>query len=256
MTRTMNPQNASLLLEDAKRRARRRTASAGGTMFVVAMTLAVLSTLGAWALQSAALEVRMAGYERQSTQTHYLAEYGVVAATQDARSDTMGTLYSYGIYGTPNGLHSSCLSVPCVNYTSSANPTLNPACGELTGTQLQAMGCWRWEMSGIGPYFSPSNNGNLLDSADGGLTGTPGSLGATNTQGSLSIDLTDFYNAGPIKGSSSSSGLCAYWATVTAYGQTQTINPVTGQTLTTSQTQGTEIARARLEVPGTCPQTN
>ncbi len=72
----------------AKTRAFRRATSAGGTMFVVAMTLAVLSTIGAWALQSAALEVRMAGYERQSTQTHYLAEYGVMAAMQDLSPGT------------------------------------------------------------------------------------------------------------------------------------------------------------------------
>ena len=50
-------------------------------MFVVAMTIAVLGAIGMWAIQSAALEVRMAGFGRQATQTHYLAEYGALAAT-------------------------------------------------------------------------------------------------------------------------------------------------------------------------------
>src|SRR5580704_882781 len=81
-------------LPRAKRRASRRRTSAGGTMFVVAMTLAVLSTIGAWALQSAALEVRMAGYERQNTQTHYLAEYGVLAAMQDLQAPQLKAFLS------------------------------------------------------------------------------------------------------------------------------------------------------------------
>src|SRR5580704_11905586 len=108
-------------LPRAKRRASRRRTSAGGTMFVVAMTLAVLSTVGAWALQSAALEVRMAGYERQSTQTHYLAEYGVMATMQEVSPTTAQGVLPLALCGTNNGTtaqHAACLSVPCLNFTT------------------------------------------------------------------------------------------------------------------------------------------
>ena len=43
-------------------------------MFVVAMTIAVLASVGIYALAAAANEVRTSGNERQNTQTHYLAE--------------------------------------------------------------------------------------------------------------------------------------------------------------------------------------
>ena len=52
-------------------------------MFIVAMTLAVLASVGVYALAAAANEVRTSGNERQNTQTHYLAEYGVLGAAHE-----------------------------------------------------------------------------------------------------------------------------------------------------------------------------
>jgi len=218
-------------------------------MFVVAMTLAVLSTVGAWALQSAALEVRMAGYERQSTQTHYLAEYGLVAATEDVSPTSLPTIFANAINGSTSGTtttHSACLALPCVNFTTTP-VSVNAACTELAGATPPSMGCWRWEMASFGPGFSFPTTQSLLDSADGGLTGTPGSLGATNMQGNISAELTDF---DPVATTGGFSGpMCSYWATLTAYGQTQ----ATGST--TSLGQGSELLRARLgigPIPGGC----
>jgi hypothetical protein len=236
-------------LARAKRRALRRRASSGGTMFVVAMTLAVLSTLGAWALQSAALEVRMAGYERQSTQTHYLAEYGLVAATQDVSPITLPLIFTAAMSGVPSGTttaHAACASLPCVNFTTSP-VTVNSACGELANATLVTMGCWRWEMSTFGPGFSVPTTNSLLDSPDGGTSGVAGSLGATSTQGNISAEMTDFVDTATTGGFSGP--MCSYWGTVSAYGQTLT----TGAT--TNQGQGTEQLRARLQIgpiPGGC----
>jgi hypothetical protein len=52
----------------------------GAIVFIVAMTLAVLASLGLFALVAAAGEVKTAGHERQNLQSHYLSETGVVAA--------------------------------------------------------------------------------------------------------------------------------------------------------------------------------
>ena len=52
-------------------------------MFVVAMTLAVLGSVGVYALAAASNEVRTSGNERQNTQTHYLSEYGVIGITHE-----------------------------------------------------------------------------------------------------------------------------------------------------------------------------
>ena len=67
----------------AKRRAALRRRDEGAVMFIVAMTLAVLASVGVYALAAAATEVRTSGNERQNTQTHYLAEYGVLGAARE-----------------------------------------------------------------------------------------------------------------------------------------------------------------------------
>ncbi len=61
----------------AKRRAALRRHEGGAVMFIVAMMIAVLGSVGVYALAAAATEVRTSGNERQNTQTHYLAEYGI-----------------------------------------------------------------------------------------------------------------------------------------------------------------------------------
>ena len=49
-------------LHQAKRNARRRATQSGAVVFIVAMTLAVLASLGLYALQSASAEVKTSGY--------------------------------------------------------------------------------------------------------------------------------------------------------------------------------------------------
>ena len=229
-------------LFSAKRRALRRRGAAGGTMFVVAMTLAVLSTIGAWALQSAALEVRMAGYERQSTQTHYLAEYGVIAVMQDVSPTGNATqqILNTALCGS-NGTHAACASIPCINFSTSPVSAL-AGCTEITSVLPVAKSCFRWE--------GATSVGAPLDVGDGGLSGVPGSLGATSTIGNISAEITELVDAPPTSGNSTSctqGGMCSYWVTVTSYGQTSTAAGATSQ--------GTEQLRARLAI-GPIPTIN
>jgi hypothetical protein len=207
-------------------------------MFVVAMTLAVLSTIGAWALQSAALEVRMAGYERQSAQTHYLAEYGVIGVMQQVPS-TAGTktTLEQAVAGY-QGTHASCLAVPCVNFTTTPLSVITgTGCGEIaTPLSMAAKSCYRWDGTAGWTAQVP------LDVGDGGVSGVPGSLGATNTVGSIAGEITDIAPAPSMTGNSAGNGLSTYWVTVTSYGQTSTSGS------TTTNSQGTEPARARIQV--------
>ena len=223
----------------AKRRALRRRRSAGGTMFVVAMTLAVLSTIGAWALQSAALEVRMAGYERQSAQTHYLAEYGVIAVMEQLQSNNpqTATVLGYAVTGV-SGVHAACTSVPCINFACPLSVLSGPGCSEITSLSNPAKSCWRWEGTG-GALQVP------LDVGDGGISGVPGSLGATNIQGNIAGEISDIGPASMATGNSSNNGQTTYSVTVTAYGQTST---TAGST-----SRGTEQLRARLQVVSSAP---
>ena len=67
----------------AKRRAALRRREDGAAMFIVAMTLAVLASVGVYALAAAATEVKTSGNERQNTQTHYLSQYGVLGVAHE-----------------------------------------------------------------------------------------------------------------------------------------------------------------------------
>ena len=75
---------ASLL--HTKARQRRRRSQRGAVVFIVAMTIAVLASLGLYALQSASTEVKTSGYGRQNAQSHYLSEYGISAGSVAMRS--------------------------------------------------------------------------------------------------------------------------------------------------------------------------
>src|SRR5262249_41041231 len=101
----------------AKRRAARRRTEDGAAMFVVAMTIAVLASVGVYALAAASTEVKMSGNERQSTQTHYLAEFGVLAAAQFASGNTaMGDLINNTMH--QGATRDTCLSLQYVPSTS------------------------------------------------------------------------------------------------------------------------------------------
>jgi hypothetical protein len=71
-----------MMMNHAKQRAARRAKNAGAIIFIVAMTLAVLASLGLYALSAASNEIRTSGYERQNTETQYLSEYAILGATQ------------------------------------------------------------------------------------------------------------------------------------------------------------------------------
>jgi hypothetical protein len=245
----MSPFLPPLPLPQAKRRALRRRTASGGTMFVVAMTLAVLSTIGAWALQSAALEVRVAGYERQSTQTHYLAEYGVVATMQDVNPSVATVPLGLATCGS-SGTYSACLSIPCLDFTQSPPRS---TCGEIANpVPLVSHSCLRLEgATATTSEFMPSNM-NPLDSSDGGISGTPGSLGPTNVSGNFSAEITEIGPAPPSSGFSqgTQSNAGFYWATLTSFGQTTTAAGAVSQ--------GNEQLRARVEIGpitplGNCP---
>jgi len=70
----------------AKVRSSRRRDEAGAALFIVSMTLAVLASVGIYALAAASNEVRTSGYERQNTQTHYLASYGILGTAHEISS--------------------------------------------------------------------------------------------------------------------------------------------------------------------------
>ena len=142
-------------------------------MFIVAMTIAVLASVGVYALAAAATEVRMSGNERQNTQTHYLAEYGVLGV--GARDDR-----------DQGGL------VPCRLMKNGPGY----ACASAAGRARDRAARTRWRAAASGrrssstgwaePVFERLHRQRAVRAGV-----TPGSFGATPMNGDFFVELTE-----------------------------------------------------------------
>jgi hypothetical protein len=223
----------------AKRRSSRRAREAGAAMFVVAMCVAVLASVGVYALAAAANEVATSGNERQNTQTHYLAEYGVQAAAHAVSGASAQLYFNVMTIPAPGATAlPSCASVPLPNGVTP--PPASLACAQLgsvdlarTWTQPQAT----LPYAGLVPYQS-------------GVS--PGSFGLTPLGGDFFVELTEPTKAPSPAGFDQSSPLCIIQFTATVTGYTQ---PLSSTGAVSYESEGLEVQRARiLGGPIGCPK--
>jgi hypothetical protein len=220
----------------AKRRARARRRQSGAAMFIVAMTLAVLASVGVYALAAAATEIKTSGNERQNTQTHYLAEYGIIGAAHEITATA--AKWHLGIMLSANR-DVSCVALPNVPPSPPSDPMIS-ACRRLGSTELAAL----WTASGatvIVPYggttpFVP--------------TTPPGSFGPVPMGGDFFVELTDPMPA-PRATRYDMNKMCFYQLTVTGTGTTRPVFPNVDPTPQFAA-EGVEVQRARL-VAGPMP---
>jgi hypothetical protein len=218
----------------AKRRAQTRRREGGAAMFIVAMTLAVLASVGIYALAAAASEVRTSGNERQNTQSHYLAEYGVIGA---ASTITAGNAKWYlGVMiSNPD---KRCVALPNVPGTAEAS-TL--ACRRVTAAE-------------IGQPWSPVPVTVAYTAAPLAAGVDPGSLGPTPMVGDFFVELTDPSQANSPARYAIGLNLCFVGMTATAGGITKPGFVTTDPTATFAG-EGIEMQRARFIVgPIQCPR--
>lgn len=217
-------------LELIKVRSRRRGRSGGAVVFIVAMTLAVLASLGLYALQSASAEVKTSGYIRQSAQSHYLSEYGTLTGV-NAMSGTTGQLYLSMMRSTTQ-MDTLCLSLQGVDMTNASN--LTKSCRRMGSSELG--GAW-------GTGVTPVN------------AATPaiaGSLGPYALTGDFYVEITDPSTGTAMWGIDSQLGLCFQSFTLMAVGITEPdVNMLAAQGVTLSPkalygSQGMETSRARV----------
>lgn len=207
-------------------------------MFIVAMTIAVLAAMGMYALRAASMEVRTSGFERQNAQTHYLADYGVLGASQEV-TGTKAQLYLGLMLAQPD---TGCASLaPQFNVTGATMSNVSKACRRMGSAELANT----WKNAGTNaqiPVLNPY----------GGTPSVPGSLGSAPISGDFFVELTDPAQAAPPAGFDLKLGLCFAQMTVSATGITMPI--VNGQTAywgTTPDTgiysnEGLETSRARI----------
>jgi len=216
----------------AKRRARRRARSAGGVIFIVALTMSVLAAVGMYALRASSLEIRTAGFERQATQTHYLSEYGILGATQ-AFGGTTAQLYlsmMMAPVGSPMR-DTSCSSLAASFSVAGLSPSaLSLACRRMGSAELSNA----WGLP-AGSIITPY----------GGSPTLPGSLGSATVQGDFFVELTDPGYVNPPAGYDLSLGFCFVELTTSATGITQPFL-ATANTTALYGGEGLEMSRARI----------
>ncbi len=199
----------------AKSRAARRRRQSGAVMFLVTMTLAVLASVGLYALAAATSEVQASGSERQATQTHYLSEYAVVAGMQLM---TAGRAQSYLNVMTVNP-DTGCMSLPQVTATTQPDNILR-ACTHVVDTELAKSDGW---------------TGSIYVDAGAPAAPTPQFL----------VEFTGLSKASSPPRYALDLHVCFVGMTASAYGTTLPPNEVTGASATFFG-EGIEAQRARI----------
>jgi len=202
---------AALLL--AKARAAHRSQESGAVMFIVTMILTVLASVGIYALAAATNEVTTSGSERQAAQTHYLAEYGVVAGTQ-LMTATRAQSYLSTMLATPD---TNCWSLPNVTATTMPDPVYR-ACTHVQDSEIA--GVLTWSQSSLFPDA-------------GAPTSTP----------DFSVEFTGLNKASTPPGYALDLHVCFAEMTASAYGTTL---PPTAAGLGNNFGEGLETQRARI----------
>jgi hypothetical protein len=220
-------------LDLAKRRAAIRRREDGAVMFIVAMTLAVLASVGVYALAAAAIEVKTSGNERQNTQTHYLSQYGVLGVAREMTGSyarfTIGRMKSTTYQDT------NCVSLQAV--PSTATPAAL-ACVRMGSAELGAA----WTM----PTVNQQYGGQTSPAQPYTARTPPGTFGSAPMNGDFFVELTEPMMLSAPSRYSSNTGACFAQITATSIGFTQPVFP--GGPNMTSQFggEGVETQRARL----------
>jgi hypothetical protein len=228
--------SASSRLHAIKRRTAARRGQDGAALFIVAMTLAVLASVGVFALAAAAAEAKQAGYERTATQSNYLASYGVLGGAHEMVA-SKATLYLGLMMSTPDPI---CLALP--NVPSSAS-ILTRACRRLGSQELGAA----WQTTPIVDAYTgsvPYQQGVA-----------PGSMGPTPMSGDFFVELTDPTKYTAPKRYDLNLNMCFVELTATSSGLTHPLFPSNPNLTATYGEEGIVVQRARwIAGPVPCPK--
>jgi hypothetical protein len=221
----------------AKRRWSRRRHQAGAALFVVSMTIAVLASVGIYALAAASNDVKTSGYERQNTQTHYLSTYGVLGTAHEIVA-SKAQFYMMLMLTTPDICPGSLPGVPATT------SILTRACRRLGAPEL-AMG---W-LGGPQPLDTYAGTAPYQPGV------TPGSFGPTTIQGDFFVELTEPVQANPPPRYGLNLNFCFIEMTATSNGITRPTFPGSPNWTQTYGMEGIEVQRARiLAGPVQCPK--
>lgn len=203
-------------LRALKRRTRRRRTERGAVLFIVSMTLAVLAMLGGYALVASSNEIRSAGYARQSAQTHYLADFGVLGAAQNVNADTAGVYIA--LMSDATRRDKNCVSIPQIELVPSS----------------KVAPCRRMGSVELARQWTGDSQRALAETRP---------FGRSAIKGDFFIEATEAYQTQPAPGNSVD--LLFVQFTITSVGITQP-NEVNVTSEQLYGNEGLEMARARI----------
>jgi hypothetical protein len=213
-------------------RMNQRARERGAAVFVVLLVITLLTTLGLFAVRSASLSNTASGFNRQMTQTHYVAEYGIIGAA--AYLDTRGQAISDKMLD-PNMMDTTCAGM-C--RASPPNIAL-PKCAKLGYADMN------------GQVSSYNAQNELIEPVSGPAyapTGI-GSLGPAPLEADFNIEITDWYEAWPpVPGFDATEGTLTHaMVTVTVSGMVRPPQATAGVWDTNAATAaGVEATRAHV----------
>ena len=202
-----------------RRRARPRR---GATVLIVILVLGMLTSVGLFAARASQVGISNAGRIRQSTQTHFLSEMGVLTALSEFERDPVvykNRLSNATAVAPSSGTKRACTSVPYLNgITTSTN--FKPAderCIRIGDDTIQARA--QQTIPGLNVVTARSATGP-----------TPGGLGLGETLANFAAEITDLTEVpipvtGYSVGSTITSDMRLYRVTVLATGQILPTNP-------------------------------
>jgi len=204
----------------------RRAGQRGAAVFVVMLVVTLLTAVGLMAVRSSSLATMASGFNRQLVQTHYVADYAVLAMVGDLSSKA--EVHSTNMKSGDN--------TQCVGYANEEFPS-----------------CALYGYNQLDQVVKKDNNQNtLLEPVVPGPPIVPGSLGPTSLEGDMRIEITDWHPAWPpLAGNDATGGVSLGYAmvTVSANGQVRPRQLVANKWDTASATAaGVEATRAHVVI--------
>jgi hypothetical protein len=211
--------------------ARRRKGERGAAIFVVVLVVTMLTAIGTFAIRAASVAESASGYDRQSTQNHYVGEYGLLGAVTELSTPKLDWYYKQLKAGKETCVATQGLTSP-------------------TGITLP---CYPIQTSDIQASVDSNFSGRLLfePATSSAGTVTPGSLGPAGLDGDFRIEMSDPGPVGlPVAGTSigGTSQWRYYQVTLTSVGQVRPAGNAGVCVTTTAGVAGNETGRAFVVV--------
>jgi len=203
-----------------------RTRERGVAIFIVIMVLTMLSAIGVFAMRATSLATLASGYERQSTQNHYVGEYAMIAAATEigVPQRVKGHICKMR-HCDPNQPVETCL----------ANLNIPNDGGVLTCEHIYAVDIQRYSTA---PLFVPA------------APPAPGSLGPTPLEGDFDVEATDLSQVLTlVPGEDLTKSKSRYWqVTLTSTGQVRPTAADGGLDPASCAAAGNETGRAHVVI--------